>query len=342
MINSITRSFIIKVLLLTWLAMLAACDGGIFGTGGPDDPAMDMSTDITNDLDTTAPSQNVDGGASSSTQDSINAETGNTDIHNGVADAGTTDSGTTDSGFTDSGTTDSAQIDNSESTAGDTAGSSSDNSGEFSNDTATLNSSTPKLNVINATFNTINVLDNNADAIYSADGVSSLSRGPTIDLDSNETAFDIVNNNDRSNSLYRLDPLLVANATFTTLVIREFNQQHTVVSLATETSTNDSMLAKVRIVQASVWSERSDISRISALSSGANPGGVDVVFPPVQYDQPATMYIELPAGDYDIASDQANLPLTPLTFVGGNAYTLVLVGDSNTMIIISNDSEAAQ
>lgn len=341
MITSSLRSFSVAGIALFSLMLVTGCDGGIFGTGGPDQQ-IDNTT-----LDGSA-------GVSDSTPDGIGVDAGTTDT--GTTDTGTSGAetnmtGTTDGGTDDAGTTDgNSQIseggtDNGSVDAG-SPGFEEDQIGSFSNDTPALNSTDPKLNVINTTNKNLNVLDESLDAnspLFTDNGVPPLSASASVTLDRAVSVLRIVDNNNRSMGLYWLDTLTAAPATLTTLVIREVNNTITVVPLATETTTTDPMLARVRVVQGIVLQDEAALVTVSALSAGDNPGGIDVDFDAVSFTDPSTAYKDLPAGDYDIMDDLGSLAVESITLMGGNAYTLVLVGDdTRNRVLVVNDTQAAQ
>lgn len=349
MFNERTRSITQTWLLLTGLLLVTACDGGIFGTGGPDDPliATDMSgSGSPNTEDSIGTS--VDAGDTGSTDAS-----GTTDGTEGVdsADAGTTgggtDSGSTDGGTTGAGTTDggtgSGATDDGTTTANVGTGDDS-NVGNFVNEQQTLAVADSKLNIVNVTDNIVNVADTSAvttEMIFGEDGIAPGTVSNTVSLARTESVLDIVDNTRTENSLYLLNTLRAVESTFTTLVLRQSGSEYSVLPLITEVSTSDNMNARVRVVQASSLGNENDVAVFSMMSAGANPGGVDRDFGPLSFGSAVTAYEEVPAGDYELVDSLNRFSAQGFTVGGGNVYTMLITGNSPDAILIVNDTAAA-
>jgi len=190
-----------KALTLVSVLLLAACDGGIFGTGGPDtimtDPTDGPDLSIDNSAEsnqetaantmgtagdtgatdtgtnTGSASQNTpesttsgtDAGTSATAGAGASAPTGDTGVDSptteGITDAGATDTGATDTGATDTGITDQDDTDGGSSNF-DSSVSVGEN-GRFINETAAHNGPNARLVVINNSALTLNVVSPSTD-----------------------------------------------------------------------------------------------------------------------------------------------------------------------------------
>lgn len=333
--------------------LLSACDGGIFGTGGPDSIEMNASSsaDIPFtegvDAENASDSQGTTETAGSGTDEAGNAATGGlngADATDGSADAGATDSATTDGGFAPGnsdgeGTTE----------AGDTTSNLSPESpmvdtNRFTNNQASLIDTAPQINVINATSLSINVVETGVQAqpvLFGAGGIAMNTLSNRAALLESETSLDIVDNNTQTERIFSFTDFAANDSTFTTLLVRQNGEQIDAVPLITLTATQDVTLAKVRVIQAMAYNDASAQATVSLQSAGANPGGVDVIFGPLSFISPETSYIDIPKGDYELIDSLGRVQNQALNFSGGNVYTVVLLENNTGSLLVINDTEAA-
>ena len=372
MTNKATRVMTTHALLLISTLLIAACDGGIFGTGGSDTAATDplSSAGLTTDgmsqaaPDTpgnvpgsTAGDSDDNGTTDSSTEGDTTGsnETGTTtgavgietpavdtggdtamQATDGIGDAGATDSDSTDAGTADSG----AESNDLSVSAGD--------DGTFINSTPTLVESDAQLVVINTSTQTLNILGlsfilNNDPPINSVAfelaGVEPNTVSENTVIGDEASSLTIADNNDPAQVLVSYSEFIAGPSTLTTLLIRENAFGINAVALVTETQTSDPGLAKVRIVQGGTLGDSSIESQLRLQSAGENPGGVDDTFGPVSFNRPQSDYTELPAGDYELIDLANRFPPVAVTLSGGTVYTLLLTGSGVNEVNIIIDSE---
>lgn len=311
-----------KHLLLVLVLLISACDGGIFGTGGPDD-ILDNSMST---IDASAPTSGVatDLDSTANTDDSA-SDSGSVD---GTGGTESTEGSTTD-GQTDSADTLSTTL----------------RDDQFTNTLATLDNSDARINVINTSSLSVNVVETSAPAfpaLFGTNGVAASTRSSTVTLQLNESSLNIVDNNTRTEVLFGFSMFNAANATFSTLIVRENGAQVNAIALATQTGTSDSTLANVRVMQASAWGDNTVETLFKLQSAGANPGGIDQSFGPLSYDSPNSDYINIPSGDYELIDPAGRITNQMISFVGGHAYTVVLTGSSTNPILLVDDTEASE
>jgi len=344
----------LRALLLGSVLFLSACDGGIFGTGGGDDGVLLPNASDSNTTADSGSESGDDAGADGGVGGASDAGTGGGTT--GADEGGTappavgTDGGDADAGLdagadggSDAGTdagTDGGTDDGRE---GDAPVFTSSRE-EFDNQNATLDGPDAKLNMINATSATLNAFDTSVEPdalLFNANGVQPLSASSSVVLDSANKSVSVVNVTDVATELTVLPSLTVANSTLTTLLVRQNGAIFDLIPLSTLTGTSDAGLARVRIVQGSPIGDVSVSALVSIKSAGAAPGGVDKSFGPLSYDEPGSVYIEVPAGDYEVEDEASRFASQAISLSGGVAYTLVLTGE-NAAVLLINDSQAGE
>jgi len=312
MINQMRTKLTTKLskhsLIFLCVLLLSSCDGGIFGTGGPD--TMGLDAGLETDVNMGSPIDMTDG-ASDTT-------------------AGETDTGETDGG----GTSDSGATGGAPESLG------------IENTTATLSNSDVLIRLVNATETTINVfdlVDVRKDILYGDNGIAPGRISTANPTSQGEYQREIFDNDDLSNIFLSLSPLSLAESTFTTLVFRNSGLSYSILALPTELETNDAALAKLRVVQVGSFSNPDAIATFTALSAGENPGGIDVAFEGISYNVPVSEYMELPAGDYLMNDSQVRFADQAFSVVGGEVYT-VLISDAtpNPLLIVNDSLDSAQ
>jgi len=353
MTNRSTKAGIARGLFFIVVLLLSACDGGIFGTGGPDN--IDMSASTSADIPLTDSGVDTTDGTSSSESEAstdtsaggtANSETGSTNGLAEASDAGSTDAGAADGGMppaTGDSTTGSSN------TGDPTSGSSIEDSGEFINNQASLDPTTittARINVINATSLSVNIIETGAEtqpefSLFGVSGVAANTLSGSAALLENETSLAITDNATPAMTVFSFTNFTADDATFSTLLVRENDSQIDAVPLITLTATQDETIAKVRVLQAIPFSDASAEALINLQSAGANPGGIDQAFGPLSYVNPTTDYIDIPSGDYELIDSLGRFENQMLTFIGSNVYTVVLMENSSGPLLVINDTESA-
>jgi len=339
-----------RSLLFFSVLLLSACDGGIFGTGGPDDLDMGSAASIPPITDSVA--NESDGGAGtvsgSDTDDTASGSSDGAQAGDSAANttAGTTGEGSTtgdagvdgssgDTGGTDAGTD-----------GGETAGVATPQSPElgsapFTNNTTTLTTSDVRINLINTTSLPINVVESSAEnlpVLFGNDGVAADTVSGTAALQANESSLDIINNSN-ADTVFSFPQFIASDATFTTLLVRDNGVQVDTVALVSLTTTTDENIARLRVIQADTLGDENASAVFMLVAAGANPGGMDAQFGPLSFVMPQADYTEVSSGDYELIDPLGRVATQPLSFAGGNVYTVVVL-DSGTALQV-NDTEAA-
>lgn len=346
MTNRIEAVTIGRSLLLSFALLISACDGGIFGTGGPDDIEINASGNA--DASQTDSESQVTQGSSQEENGESNLSTSGGSSESGQNNNGGIDGADAGNGGTDSGAgTDSGDGATDSSTDGDTqtSGTPPDQSRMFLNNQPTLDSLDARINAINTTALTINVIDTGAPTtptLFGATGVASNTISSSTKLETNETSLEIIDNTLGTETLFSFSPFTANEATFSTLLIRDNGSQIDVIPLITMTTVSDVTLAKVRIVQAVTLGELSAQATFDLQSAGLNPGGIDQSFGPLSYNNPVSNYIDIPNGDYELIDSLGRIDNQMLNFIGGNVYTLVIVENNTGATLLVNDTEAAE
>ena len=125
---------------------------------------------------------------------------------------------------------------------------------------------------------------------------------------------------------------------FTTIVVMQDEQDFGTIALVTETTTNDPMLARVRVVNARIVDDTASLVNLTLLSSGAEPSGVDIDFPTLDMTNLNSEYLDVPTGQYELSEELDLLSPQTLSFLGGTVYTIILTGDASNEIVLVNDT----
>ena len=322
------RSFALASVLL-----LAGCDGGIFGTGGPDEivPVESVAGAPTTDM-SIAPEQTP----TESVGGNTGGDTGGDDIGTTAGDTATTggDIPPTESDMqTDAGEQNAPALESNQFIASDT--------GRFTNNLASSNNTAPLLTLVNASSLNLNAFETSVEpdlVLFDAAGISPRTQSAPAELASNESSLIIVDNNNVGQALITYDTFNAANASVTTLFAFQLNEQLTALALDTEISTSDPMLAKVRVVQINDLGDANVSAQMQLQSAGANPGGQNATLGPLSINAPVTAYVEITAGDYELTDSENRFPNTAVSFTGANVYTLVLSGVNAEDILVINDT----
>lgn len=202
---------------------------------------------------------------------------------------------------------------------------------------------TPLINVINVSDRVITArLDTNNRPIFTAPiAVGTFSQTAQLQLGANNIAlFDT----ETTEELLVVRPLNVGESTLTTLVVRNHvTQVIDVVLLSSRSMTLTPSVAQVRMVQANLLSTDDTIATFSLLPSGNSPGGAEVSFSDVsQALANAADYRSVSPGDYLLVDSLARIDSEPLTLQAGKIYTLIIVGSSDSAILLHEDDLLAR
>jgi hypothetical protein len=317
MINQMQNKFLQTAskhtMLFAGILLLCSCDGGIFGTGGPD--TMGLDAGLETDVSMGSPIDMTDG-----------ASDAGAGMDGGQSDAGSSDSGATEGG----GNSDS----------GATGG--TPESLRIENTTATLPNSDVLVRIVNTSNTTINVfdvVDVRKDILYGDNGIAPGRISAANPNSQGEYQLEIFDNDDLSNILLNLSPLRIGESTFTTLVFRSSTSGNSILALPTELSTSDAALAKLRVIQAGSFDNPESIATFTVLSGGENPGGIDVAFEGLSYNEPTSDYTELPAGDYLLSDSLVRFVDQAFSVAGGEVYTVLVTDNGATPLLIITDSD---
>ncbi len=337
--KSNNKSKLFTATMFAALLLLTACDGGIFGTGGGPDMIPPGDNDVAVNAGT-EPNQ---------------SESGNDNGSDGAATSGTTGASTT------GGTTSGADGDTTGvATAGDSTTDGSTGSNEpdmnaspnpeasvdlqFINDTAVLTTTDPRLTVVNASNITINVFASSVEpdaVLLSENGLAPQTASSSVVLPGNENALEFVNNNNLGELLGSYGQFDVADSTLSTVFVRQLDGAFFLHAAASQVSSSDPSLARVRVAQASDLNDASQSAQFSLLATGANPSGVDASLSPVNFFAPVSAYVDIPAGDYEFSDALGRKDNETFSLSGGTVYTITVLGAGATPSLLNNDTATA-
>jgi len=357
MTSNVTRVMTAKALAFISVLLLSACDGGIFGTGGPDDHLMNSNAGVEgisdNSISQSEPGANAsletttDGGTSGTASDTGGSATENNTVGTtdsasdaGFDSAGSIDAGTADAGAADAGTSDAGAINGVQSPGMPAVDAGGAGGGNTEPDA--------QVSVLNLSSITLNVASPEANRDIA---VFELASVPAKRLSEDTAPVTVQTNLTISNSATAEELITFEQAVETTssrslLLVREDeNGLISSLPLATETQTSDPGLAKVRIVQGGVLGDASIEAPLRLQSAGANPGGMDFTFEPLSFENPDSQYSELSAGDYELVDIADRFSPFAVSLTGGITYTLILTGDGSdtgagfNKVLIVNDTQ---
>ena len=79
---------------------------------------------------------------------------------------------------------------------------------------------------------------------------------------------------------------------------------------------------------------------MSLLAGGDNPGVSDIVFTDLDFNVNAiTEYVIAGSGDYVLNDAQGRVSDTPITLDGGSVNTILLIGQTETDVVLLRDSD---
>lgn len=299
--------------------LLAACDGGIFGTGdGPD---------VGPPIDATPPSISGESSPGSGGSDTGAGDASDVDGETDGATGGTT-GGTT--GAPPSSGTDPEQP-------------TLVPSSPFENTLVTGTTSTPRVRLVNASGARTTLVDADGEPLLpSALAPAQASAYVNVPLGTDSLRVRRLSGADAAD-VYRLEPLTLGASSVTTLVVRDTDGADgdvDVVPLRTLTSPDDPAQALVRIVQGARLSASDDAEpateTFTLVPGGASPGGAEVAFENISFDTSPDdiRYDAVPAGDYALSVSNDTMSPLPMSLEGGTVYTLVIIGAVRLLSVV--------
>ena len=320
-INSMKRALQYFLCVLA-LISISACDGGLFGTGDGT-PIIDASTD------------NMDGNTGESS--TVGTSTG--------ADGSTTSGGSDTTGTS----------------TGDMMSGGSSNTPTFgteivfTNNSVTLSGQQRLVDVINTSSNAINFSYTandtdtlNTDSLEKLLGTSGVAMGQSsnyVAINTQQSRYYIFNNS-TNDIISVFGPAELDPNTATTLWVSDSatdNAQNTLTvettALVTSIQTSDPSLVKVRIIDAANVGASSNLESMGLLSSGNNPGGIDVTFSSGTVNNQVSTYKELPAGQYEFHIGDVRFSEQLLELAAGTVYSIVILNADNQTLLVKPDSE---
>ncbi len=136
------------------------------------------------------------------------------------------------------------------------------------------------------------------------------------------------------------EPFTVAAQSLSTIIVRESGSAIRVDAVRTAVATDDTAIAKVRLIQIDNLRDVSLISDVSLLAGGDNPGASDVIFADLGFDLNAiTEYVIAASGNYVLTDPQGRVSDTPITLEGGSVNTILLIGETETDVVLIRDSD---
>ena len=211
----------------------------------------------------------------------------------------------------------------------------------FDNTLVTTLRSDPLLNVVNLSDRTLALsLDTQNALLLDQPGLAPGAISELLVLPVGTNTLRLLNANDSNRVFFTIDPLNVGASTLTTLIVRELDNGVDVVPLATQITSDDATLARLRLVQGVPLSDNTTVeSELRLVPAGENPGAAEVSYAGISFDNPASAYLSVPAGDYLLQDAQSRFPPQPLTVVGGGVYTVIIIGTDEPVLLIQVNSD---
>ena len=136
------------------------------------------------------------------------------------------------------------------------------------------------------------------------------------------------------------EPFTVAAQSLSTIIVRESGSDIRVDVVRTEVAADDTTTARVRLIQIGNLDDVSLGSDVSLLAGGDNPGASDIVFNDPRFNLSAiSEYVIAGSGDYVLTDPQGRVSDTPITLEGGSVNTILLIGQSETDVVLIRDSD---
>ena len=140
--------------------------------------------------------------------------------------------------------------------------------------------------------------------------------------------------------MFTFEPFTVAAQSLSTIIVRESGSAIRVDAVRTEVIADDTTIAKVRLMQIGNLGDASLNGDVSLLAGGDNPGVSDIVFTDLDFNVNAiTEYVIAGSGDYVLNDAQGRVSDTPITLDGGSVNTILLIGQTETDVVLLRDSD---
>ena len=215
----------------------------------------------------------------------------------------------------------------------------------FDNVLTGTSSMVPQINLMNMSRQSINAsLSTTTTEPLFDSSIASLSVSPTAELSLGMNTTSIVNSEASARLSDTFLSINVGASSLTTLLVRDTAVDGiNVVPLRTQSISPTPSVAQVRMVQARLLSDQDNLANFSLVPSGDLPGAAAVLFSSVSYD--SAMFAEYQAisvGDYRLVDSLNRMAETEVTLQAGKMYTLIVLGDEETPILLHDDSVLTQ
>ena len=141
-------------------------------------------------------------------------------------------------------------------------------------------------------------------------------------------------------TVFTFEPFTVAAQSLSTIIVRESGSTIRVDAVRTEVIADDTAIVKVRLMQIGNLGDASLNGDVSLLAGGDNPGVSDIVFTDLDFNVNAiTEYVIAGSGDYVLNDAQGRVSDTPITLDGGSVNTILLIGQTETDVVLLRDSD---
>jgi len=219
---------------------------------------------------------------------------------------------------------------------------------ELNNFLGTGNRELPLVTLINTSSQPLNVVSDVFSMPQSGTSVEPGFTSQYIELPQNQSSL-IVINGDNSQPVFRFSPLALDVSSVTTLLAYDtpvslIDTPRTpalnVIALPTLTQSSDSSVATLRIVQSTQLDANDTAATMTLIPEGSNPGSGEVNFNDMSLaNASASTYSSVNAGTYQLQDSLARFAPVPISVEAASVYTLVITGNINPVLIISEDSD---
>jgi prolyl-tRNA editing enzyme YbaK/EbsC (Cys-tRNA(Pro) deacylase) len=201
----------------------------------------------------------------------------------------------------------------------------------------------PLINVINVSDQAITVsLVTNNDPLFTAP-IAAGDFTQTAQLELGENNLVIINP-ETSNELLTIRPVNAGESTLTSLVVRNNTTQILdVVLLRSMSISLTPSIAQLRIVQADLLSNEDVSATFSLQPGGISPGGAELIFPNVSLASASSAnYQSVSPGDYLLVDSLDRIGIESLNLQAGKIYTLIIISNPDSQILLHEDNRLAR
>ncbi|MFT5893430.1 MAG: hypothetical protein ACI8VW_000296 [bacterium] len=202
---------------------------------------------------------------------------------------------------------------------------------------------TPLINLINVSDRTIAAILDTSNSLLFAAPIASGGSTQTAQLPLGENNIILIDP-DTSNELLAVRPLNVGGSTLTTLLVRgNATQVLDVVLLSSMSISLTPSLAQLRVVQANLLSNEDTAATFTLQPSGSSPGGSEVSFPDIsRASASSASYQSVSPGDYSLVDSLSRIDAEPVNMQAGNIYTLIILNNPTSAILLHEDDLLAR